>query len=44
VADIPIGFVPNGYALQSYVRNFEPTITSIFSYGNGGMIKTWMER
>jgi ABC-type transport system substrate-binding protein len=44
VADLPIGFVPNGYALQSHVRDFEPTITSTFSYGNGGVLKTWLDR
>lgn len=44
VADIPIGFVPNGYALASHVRDFEPDITSTFSYGNGGVLRTWMDR
>jgi peptide/nickel transport system substrate-binding protein len=44
VADIPLAFVPNGYALQNSVRDFEPTILSTFSYGNGGVLKTWMDK
>jgi ABC-type transport system substrate-binding protein len=44
VADIPIGFVPHGFAFQSYVRDYKPTITSVFSYGDGGMLKTWIDR
>jgi peptide/nickel transport system substrate-binding protein len=44
VADIPIGFISNGYALSSQVRDFEPEITSTFSYGNGGILKTWLDR
>jgi peptide/nickel transport system substrate-binding protein len=44
VADIPLGFVPNGYAFQSHVRDFQPTITSVYSYGNGGVLKTWLDK
>jgi ABC-type transport system substrate-binding protein len=44
VADIPLAFTENGFALQSQVQDFEPTITSTFSYGNGGLVKTWMEK
>jgi peptide/nickel transport system substrate-binding protein len=44
VADIPIAFVPIGYALQKEVRGFEPPITEPFSYGNGGLLKTWLDR
>ena len=44
VADLPIAFVPNGFAFQNYVRDFEPTTTEVYSYGNGGMLKTWIDR
>lgn len=44
VADIPIGIVPHGFGFQSYVRDFRPTITSIFSYGDGGVLKTWIDK
>jgi hypothetical protein len=42
VADIPIAFVPRGYAFQTSVRGFEPTINGGISYGNGGLLKTWI--
>jgi peptide/nickel transport system substrate-binding protein len=44
VADIPIAFVPVGYAFQNTVKGFEPSITEPYSYGNGGLIKTWMDK
>jgi ABC-type transport system substrate-binding protein len=44
VADLPIAFVPNGYAFQNYVKDFQPTITSTFSHGNGGALKTWIDK
>jgi peptide/nickel transport system substrate-binding protein len=44
VAEIPIAFVPHGFAYQSHVRDFRPTITSVFSYGNGGLLRTWLDR
>jgi peptide/nickel transport system substrate-binding protein len=44
VADIPIAFVPNGFALQSHVRDFEPAITQAISYANGGLLKTWIDQ
>jgi peptide/nickel transport system substrate-binding protein len=44
VADIPIAFVPRAYASQSYVRDFGPTIMAAYSYGNGGLLKTWLDR
>jgi ABC-type transport system substrate-binding protein len=45
VADIPIGFVPNGFALRSYVQGFQPTINDDFlSYSNGGFVTTWLDR
>jgi peptide/nickel transport system substrate-binding protein len=44
VVDIPIGFVPSGFALQSYVKDFQPEITEALSYGNGGLLKTWLDK
>jgi hypothetical protein len=45
VADIPIGFVPNGFGFRSYVQGFEPTVNDDFlSYGNGGVLKTWLDQ
>lgn len=44
VADIPIAFVPRGYAFQNYVKEFSPTIMAAYSYGNGGLLKTWMDK
>lgn len=45
VADIPIAFVPNGFAFRSYVQGFEPTINDDFlTYNNGGVIKAWIDR
>jgi peptide/nickel transport system substrate-binding protein len=44
VPDLPIAFIQNGFAFQSYVRDFEPVIISTFSYGNGGVLKTWMDK
>lgn len=42
--DILIGFIQNGFAVQSSVQDFEPTIISTFSYGNGGLLKTWINK
>lgn len=44
VADIPIAFVPLGYAYQGYVRDFTSAIISSFSHANGGLLKTWLDR
>jgi peptide/nickel transport system substrate-binding protein len=44
VADIPIAFVPSGFAFQPHVRDFEPPITDAFSYGSGGLLKTWISK
>jgi ABC-type transport system substrate-binding protein len=44
VADILIAYTLNGFALQNTVQDFEPTISSIYSYGNGGLLRTWLER
>jgi peptide/nickel transport system substrate-binding protein len=45
VADIPIGFVPKGFAFQSHVRDFDPGIvTEAFSYGNGGLLRAWLDK
>jgi peptide/nickel transport system substrate-binding protein len=44
VAHIPSAFGPHGDAFQSFVKDFEPTITSLFSYGNGGLLVTWLAR
>jgi peptide/nickel transport system substrate-binding protein len=44
VADIPIGFIPIGYALHPQVHDFEPSITNTFSYGNGGVVRTWIDK
>jgi ABC-type transport system substrate-binding protein len=44
VADIPLAFTESGFALQSRVQDFEPTITSTFSYGNGGLLRSWFAR
>jgi peptide/nickel transport system substrate-binding protein len=44
VPDILIGFRGNGFGFQVHVRDFEPTITSVYSYGNGGLHRTWLDR
>jgi peptide/nickel transport system substrate-binding protein len=44
VADIPLAFVPLGYAYHGYVRDFTSAITSTFSHTNGGLLKTWLDR
>jgi peptide/nickel transport system substrate-binding protein len=44
IVDIPIGVIQQGFAFQSSVKNFEPTVTGIFSYGNGGVLKTWIDK
>jgi peptide/nickel transport system substrate-binding protein len=44
VADLPIAFVPNGFGFQRHVKDFEPAIRGTFSYANGGLLKTWMEK
>jgi hypothetical protein len=44
IPDALIGFIENGFGFRRQVRDFEPTATSVFSYGNGGLLKTWMEK
>jgi peptide/nickel transport system substrate-binding protein len=44
VPDLLIGFIPNGFAFQRSIRDFEPMITGVYSYGNGGLLKTWIDR
>jgi peptide/nickel transport system substrate-binding protein len=45
VADLPVGFIPSAFALRAGVQNFESTIIDdIISYGNGGVLKTWLEK
>ena len=45
VANIPIAFVPNGFALQALVQDFELTVLDeLLTYGNGGLVKTWISR
>jgi ABC-type transport system substrate-binding protein len=43
IPDLPIAFTQNGFGFQNQVRDFEPTITSVYSYGNGGILKTWLD-
>jgi peptide/nickel transport system substrate-binding protein len=44
VPDLLIGFIPNGFAFQKSVRDFEPMTTGVYSYGNGGLLKTWIDK
>jgi hypothetical protein len=45
VADIPIGFVPKGFAVRSSVRDYDPgIITEAFSFASGGLLKTWLDK
>jgi hypothetical protein len=44
VADIPLAFTENGFGVVNYVQDFEPGISSTFSYGNGGLLKTWIDK
>jgi peptide/nickel transport system substrate-binding protein len=45
VADLPVGFIPSAFGSRASVRDFESTIIDdIISYGNGGVLKTWMEK
>lgn len=44
VADIPIAFISTAYAFQMNVRDFETAITSTFSHGNGGVVRTWLDK
>jgi peptide/nickel transport system substrate-binding protein len=44
VPHLLIGSIPNAFAFQKWVRDFEPLITAVYSYGNGGVLKTWMDR
>jgi peptide/nickel transport system substrate-binding protein len=44
VADLPIAFVPNVFGFQTHVRDFEPAIRGTFLYGNGGVLRTWIDK
>jgi peptide/nickel transport system substrate-binding protein len=44
VPDLLIGFIPNGFAFQRSIHDFEPMVNGVYSYGNGGLLKTWIDR